>query len=84
MEVPIPFPLLDSFPHIYTEASSDSILVRTALETTSAIGAGIKGLRRTINRVAPLEDREVLSSTLGDIAEQYQEGWESGSDEDDD
>ena len=31
-----------------------------------------------------VDEREVLSNSLGELAEAYEEGWDSGTDEDDD
>jgi hypothetical protein len=44
----------------------------------------IKSLRNVASRSIGLEEREALSNSLGEIAEAYEEGWDSGSDEDDD
>ena len=77
------YPLLDSFPRIFPHASA-SIAVRSSLETNTSIASNIKDMRSIVSRAAPLDEREALSNTLGSIAEQYQEGWDSGSDEDDD
>lgn len=37
-----------------------------------------------VQRGVKVDEREALSNSLGEIAEAYVEGWESGSDEDDD
>lgn len=37
-----------------------------------------------VSRAIGVEEREALSNSLGEIAEAYEEGWDSGSDEDDD
>lgn len=37
-----------------------------------------------MNRAINVDEREALSNSLGGIAEAYEEGWDSGSDEDDD
>ena len=37
-----------------------------------------------MSRAIGVEEREALSNSLGEIAEAYEEGWDSGSDEDDD
>lgn len=41
-------------------------------------------MRRIVNRLADIEEREYLSNGLGELVEAYTEGWDSGSDEDDD
>jgi len=85
---PVPFPLLDSFPHIFSHTpastSSESITVRTSLSTDSTVALRIKNIRRFVTRSIGIDERENLSNTLGAMAEAYEEGWDSGSDEDDD
>ena len=44
----------------------------------------IKSLQNNVGRSIGLDEREALSNSLGEIAEAYEEGWDSGSDEDDD
>jgi hypothetical protein len=48
------------------------------------ISSRIKNLRNIVNRSIAIDEREALSNSLGEIAEQYEEGWDSGSDSDDD
>jgi len=80
--------LIDSFPHIYADSSSDpsqaSVSVHTSLSTDTAVALRVKALSSIINRFIGLDEREALSNSLGEIAEAYEEGWDSGSDEDDD
>jgi hypothetical protein len=84
----LPFPLLDSFPHIYSltpsSHSSKSIPVQTSLSTDTSVAFRIKSLRNIVGKSIGLEEREALSNSLGEIAEAYEEGWDSGTDEDDD
>ena len=79
----LPYSLLDSFPDIY-DLSSGKASVRTVLTTDTGISARIKSLRTMVQRGIKVDEREALSNSLGEIAEAYVEGWESGSDEDDD
>lgn len=79
----MPYSLLDSFPHIY-DGTSSPLSVHTALSTDSGVALRIKYLRSIVSRSIPVDERETLSNTLGEIAEAYEEGWDSGSDEDDD
>lgn len=44
----------------------------------------IKNLQQIVGRAVGVDEREALSNSLGEIAEAYEEGWDSGSDEDDD
>jgi hypothetical protein len=83
----LPFSLLDSFPHIYSLSSSllsKSVPVRTSLSTDTSVALRIKSLQNIVGRSIGLDEREALSNSLGEIAEAYEEGWDSGSDEDDD
>lgn len=83
--VPLSFPILDSFPPIFADVSVSSNLgVSTSLSTDTAIALRLKGLGSLVSRAAELGEREALSNSLHEIAEAYEEGWDSGSDEDDD
>ncbi|KND92636.1 Protein DML1 [Tolypocladium ophioglossoides CBS 100239] len=80
------FPLLDSYPHIYIDASADQagIPVRTVLSTNTAMSACVKTLQFQVSRSIAAEEREMLSNGLAEIADAYQNNWSSGSDADDD
>jgi hypothetical protein len=79
------FPLLDSFPHIFAPASvTASLAISTSLSTDTAVALRVKGLQSIVSRVVAITEREALSNSLGEIAEAYEEGWDSGSDEDED
>lgn len=82
----MPFPILDSFPHIFSYAGPTpaSVSVNTSLTTDSTVALRIKSLRDIVNRSVGIAERETLSNSLGELAEAYEEGWDSGSDEDDD
>ncbi|KAL8733133.1 MAG: hypothetical protein Q9166_002325 [cf. Caloplaca sp. 2 TL-2023] len=83
---PIPYPLLDSFPNILTNltSSAKSLAIHGSLSTTTQISKRTKGLRNMVSRMVSVADREALTNGLGEIAEAYEEGWDSGSDEDSD
>jgi hypothetical protein len=84
-ETPLKFPLLDSFPHIFTEGEGqENIEVQTTLSTETSIGTRMKALKTLSTWSIPLDEREVLSNGLSQIADAYQDDWDSGSDEDDD
>lgn len=78
------YPLLDSFPEIFRddkgEALRDSIAVTTSLTTDTELSGKLKSLRTTVTRLIGLEDREELSNELAEMADEYHEGWSSGSD----
>lgn len=82
----MPFPILDSFPHIFSYAgpAPPSVSVNASLTTDSTVALRIKSLRDIVNRSVGIAERETLSNSLGELAEAYEEGWDSGSDEDDD
>ena len=81
------FPLLDSFPDIFSgveQPSTSSVAVDAALSTDTSVALRIKNLQQIVNRAVHVDEREALSNSLGEIAEAYEEGYDSGSDEDDD
>ena len=55
-----------------------------ALSTDSAVSGRIKLLRQTIMQSIGVEDRETLGNDLAEMADEYHEGWSSGSDEGED
>ncbi|KAL0930748.1 protein DML1 [Colletotrichum truncatum] len=82
------FPMPDSFPHIYRDASgqpsTDAFGIKTSLSTDSSVSTAMRALRTTVASSIGLEDREDISNELADLAEAYREGWSSGSDDEDD
>lgn len=44
----------------------------------------LKWLQQSMGRAIGLEDREAITNGLGEMAEAYEEGWDSGSDDGDD
>ncbi|RDW71339.1 tubulin nucleotide-binding protein [Coleophoma cylindrospora] len=83
--VPVSFPTLDSFPRILVKAQSgSSTSIATSLSTDTTVALRIKALRSIVGRAVSINEREALGNSLGEIAEAYEEGYDSGSDEDDD
>lgn len=41
-------------------------------------------MKEVVSRVVGVDEREALLNDLGEFAEAYEEGWNSGSDDDDD
>ncbi|KAL8678020.1 MAG: hypothetical protein Q9186_005589 [Xanthomendoza sp. 1 TL-2023] len=82
----LPYPLLDSFPNIINRSASlgKSTAIHGTLSTTTQISKRTKGLQNIVSRLVDVSEREALSNGLGEIAEAYEEGWDSGSDEDSD
>lgn len=79
------YPLLDSFPQIFRDAEGEalrdsSIAVTTSLSTDAELSGRLRSLRATVTRLIGLEDREELSNELAEMADEYHEGWSSGSD----
>ncbi|KAJ4304294.1 mtDNA inheritance, partitioning of the mitochondrial organelle [Collariella sp. IMI 366227] len=78
------FPLLDSYPEIFKdddgEALADSINVTTSLSTDSSVSKRLSNLRSTVIRSIGVEDREQIGNDLMEMADEYHEGWSSGSD----
>lgn len=73
------YPLPDSFPHIF-RGLEGSVAVTTSLSTDAALSGRLKSLRSTVTRLIGVEDREALSNDLAEMADEYHEGWSSGSD----
>lgn len=83
---PLSFPLLDSFPGIFAHGDEHitNLSISTSLSTDTSVAIRIKSLQQIVNRAIGMDEREALSNSLGEIAESYEEGWESDTDDDDD
>ncbi|MCJ1436619.1 mtDNA inheritance, partitioning of the mitochondrial organelle [Xylographa pallens] len=81
----LPFEMLDTFPEIFRGVSDSGLVaVHASLSTSSTVAKRVKELQRVVTRTVGLDERESLSNGLGEIAEAYEEGWSSGSDDDSD
>ena len=82
------FPQLSSFPHIFsdlsTKSDSNALAIRTSLSTSSVVSDRIKAMSGIVRRFVALDEREALCNGLEELCDEYIEGWESESDEDDD
>lgn len=82
------YPLLDSFPQIFRDDKGaplqDGLAVTTSLSTDTELSGRLRALRLTVTRLIGLEERETLSNELAEMADEYHEGWSSGSDFGDD
>lgn len=79
------FPLLDSFPQIYSDyTTKETIPVVSSLVTDKTISTRMKALRSQIGWSIGVDEREALNSTLADVGDAYDDDWSSGSDEGDD
>lgn len=65
-------------------SSSPAAAIHGSLSTTSQMSKRTKGLQNMVSRMVDVVEREALSNGLGEIAEAYEEGWDSGSDDDSD
>lgn len=78
------YPLPDSFPSIFRDgeggALRGSIAVTTSLSTDAALSGRLRALRSTVSGLVGVEDREALGNELAGMADEYHEGWSSGSD----
>ena len=85
-QTPLEFPQLDSFPRIFhiDDQMASSLSVHTSLATSSRIATRLKYLEQAIGKVPGLLDGEDLRNGLDELRSAYEEGWNSGSDEDDD
>ncbi|KAJ9638395.1 mtDNA inheritance, partitioning of the mitochondrial organelle [Coniosporium tulheliwenetii] len=81
------FPVLDSFPGIFKvgdTAGSGSLAVRSALSTSTSVADRIRNIEQVVRRLVSLDEREALCNGLQSICEEYEEGWDSESEEEDD
>lgn len=77
--------MLDSYPQIYPSLTSQTgVPLHTALFTDQSISQRMKNLNSQVTWGVGVEEREVLSNSLAEIAEAYHDDWSSGSDNDDD
>lgn len=58
--------------------------VQASLSTTSRVSGRVKALQKVVGTMVGVEEREPLSNGLGEIGENYEEGWVSESDDDSD
>ncbi|KAK3340940.1 tubulin nucleotide-binding domain-like protein [Neurospora tetraspora] len=84
------FPLLDSFPQIFRDDNGEPLKrggglnVTSSLSTDASVCKRLKLLGTTVVRSIGMEDREQLGNELAEMADEYHEGWSSGSDDGDD
>lgn len=58
--------------------------MRTGLTTSTAVAGQIRAIEQVAKRLISIEDKESLCNGLQVLAEEYDEGWDSGTDTDDD
>ncbi|KAF2756997.1 tubulin nucleotide-binding domain-like protein [Pseudovirgaria hyperparasitica] len=81
---PLTYPQLTSFPTIFGVQSDHRLAIHTALTTSSAVATQIRQMERTVRRYVSVDEREAVSDGLKTLCEEYEEGWDSGSDEGED
>lgn len=81
---PLLFPRLSSFPTLFDVGSGlgDKLAVHSGLTTSTAVAQEIRTLERLVGRMVSLDERESLCNGLHTFAEEYDEGWDSGSESD--
>ncbi|QDS77731.1 hypothetical protein FKW77_004446 [Venturia effusa] len=96
--LPSSYPEIFKYPHhlpgqfsaegdlpVYTmQAPTNGLAIHTALSSSSSIAHRIRGLAEIVGRAVGVEEREGLRSDLLRVGEEYVDGWDSGSDDDDD
>ncbi|KAH8731653.1 tubulin domain-containing protein [Phaeosphaeriaceae sp. PMI808] len=84
---PVLFPLLDSYPTSIFDIGSGQatkLAVHAGLTTSTAVADQIRVIEQVVKRLVGIEEREALCNELHVIAEEYDEGWDSGTDSDND
>ncbi|KAF2728617.1 protein DML1 [Polyplosphaeria fusca] len=83
---PLLFPLLDSFPPIFDVGGGKGVklAVYAGLTTSTAVAEQVRSVEQVVRRMISLDEREALCNGLHALAEEYDEGWDSGSDSDGD
>jgi hypothetical protein len=79
------FPLPSSFPQVFRDEEGlrldgNGARLKASLTTDSSLSRRLRDLRATVSRSFAIEDRETLGNDLADMADEYHEGWSSGSD----
>ncbi|KAJ4292025.1 mtDNA inheritance, partitioning of the mitochondrial organelle [Kalmusia sp. IMI 367209] len=84
---PLLFPLLDSFPaSIFDMGTGEGhkVAVHTGLTTSTAVADQVRAVEQIVRRMhmVGVDERETICNGLQSMAEEYDEGWDSGSDSD--
>ena len=64
--------------------NATKLAVHTGLTTSTAVAEQIRAVEQLVKRLVRIEEREALCNGLQVLAEEYDEGWDSGTDSDDD
>lgn len=79
-------PILDSYPRIFDfgTGSVKEVAIQASLSTTAGVAKRIRALERATRPLFGVEDREMLCDGLIGIAEEYEDGWSSDEEGDED
>jgi hypothetical protein len=85
--LPLLYPLPSSYPAIFSfpsHSSTEELAIHAALSSSTAVADRIRYLADIVRRSVGVEEREGLRADLLTMAEEYVEGWEEGSSDEDD
>ncbi|KAL5436857.1 mtDNA inheritance, partitioning of the mitochondrial organelle [Paraphaeosphaeria minitans] len=86
---PLLFPLLDSFPASILDVGSGQgrkVAVHSGITTSTAVADQVRAVEQIVRRMhmVGIDERETICNGLQTMAEEYDEGWDGGSDSDED
>lgn len=79
------FPILSSYPALFHLADRpQKLAVQASLATTTAIAEHLRGVEGFARRMVGIDEREALCDGLSAMADEYEEGYASSTDSDED
>ncbi|CZT19797.1 related to Protein DML1 [Ramularia collo-cygni] len=79
------FPLLSSYPTLFNFADRpQKLAVQASLSTSTAIADQIRSVEGVARRMVSIDEREALCDGLAAMADEYEEGYSSDDDSDED
>jgi hypothetical protein len=79
------FPILSSYPQIFRfEGQPQKLAIQASMSTSTAIAGQIRSVEGVARRMVSLDEREALCDGLAALADEYEDGWMSDDDSDDD
>ena len=79
------FPVIDSFPQVFASGNVvQKLAVHATLSTTTSVAQRIRAVERIARSIIGIDEREALCDGLVGICEEYEDGWDSEDDSDDD
>jgi hypothetical protein len=63
---------------------ASNLAVYAGLTTSTAVADQIRAVEQIVKRMVGIEEKETLCNSLQVLAEEYDEGWDSGTESDDD